>query len=175
MLRYTSFPIKVLLVLLDFGLRRGILVQTSISRVQNATMSKPTPPGPPHQDISTSTAPKEPNGLASRSPNSDETPPARHQRRSATQQTPEPNLLLFGVGSSTSYSHSSSQATPHIIPPGKSYPAAGPLADPTPPPSPCPSTCALFVFLSINMGFFPSLSSCLNRISGFSLSPRHRS
>lgn len=36
-------------------------------------------------------------------------------------------------------------------------------------------SCGAACFLSMNIGFRPSLSSCLNNISGLSLSPRHRS
>ena len=51
-------------------------------------------------------------------------------------------------------------------------------ADPSPAlpgASPETSTLWLFVLRSMNMGFFPSLSSCLKRMRGFSSRPRHRS
>ena len=46
----------------------------------------------------------------------------------------------------------------------------------SPPPTvlTCPSAGAA-CFRNMNMGFRPSLSSCLNKMSGLSLSPRHRS
>lgn len=86
---------------------------------------------------------------------------------------------------------------PHNTPPGKPLPSLSrplslllpPLPPPTTPPAPpsryalsppCPpvknpSCGGLACFLSINIGFLPSRSSCLNNISGFSSSPKQRS
>src|SRR3978361_662895 len=68
----------------------------------------------------------------------------------------------------------------HMMPPGGSYVACVPrplLLSRTALPGPAPG-CASpveFIFLSMNIGFLPSLSNCLNRIRGFSSMPKQRS
>lgn len=62
--------------------------------------------------------------------------------------------------------------TSHMIPPGGWYPPALPLSKPA---LPGPSSVLALIFLSINIGFFPSLSNCLNKIKGFSSIPKHLS
>lgn len=66
-------------------------------------------------------------------------------------------------------------------PPGSATSPLPPLPTPYPPPEALPFTptvcpsAGVACFLSMNMGFLPSLSSCLNRISGLSFKPKHRS
>lgn len=77
---------------------------------------------------------------------------------------------------------SSHQSTPPgtVFPPAPTalpppMPAASKPPPPPPPAAPLHPSCGLACRLSMNMGFLPSLSSCLKRSKGFSFKPRQRS